>query len=62
MPLRPVKRLIKAKPAIEGPGVRNGPAVNRLPALARNVGQLEPTTLRLTAEWLLAASHCKHKT
>src|ERR1035441_8822226 len=62
MPLQPVKRLIKAKPAIEGAGVRNGPAVNRLPAFVRNVGHLEPTTLRLTAERLIAASHCKHKT
>ena len=62
MPLRPVKRLIKAKPAIEGAGVRNGPAVNRLPAFARNVGQLRPTTLRLTAEGVITASRCKHKT
>src|ERR1035437_1338956 len=61
MPLRPVKRLIKAKPAIEGAGVRNGPAVNRLPAFVRNVGQLEPATLRLTAELVVAASRCKHK-
>ncbi len=28
--------------------------------LAPQVG-LEPTTLRLTAEWLVAASHCKQK-
>jgi hypothetical protein len=42
----------KPSRAIEGAGVRNGPAVNRLPALGRNVGQLEPTTLRLTAERL----------
>src|ERR1017187_4665520 len=61
-PLRPVKRLIKAKPAIEGAGVRNGTAVNRLPAFVRSVGQLQPTTLRLTAERLIAASRCKHKT
>ena len=30
-----------------------------LKRLAPQVG-LEPTTLRLTAEWLVAASHCKH--
>ena len=30
-------------------------------SLAPQVG-LEPTTLRLTAEQLVAASHCKHKT
>src|ERR1035441_61776 len=51
----------KPSRAIEGAGVRNGPAVNRLPAFVRNVGHLEPTTLRLTAEGFMAASRCKHK-
>src|ERR1035437_9487251 len=34
---------------------------NKGDSLAPQVG-FEPTTLRLTAEWLIAASRCKHKT